>query len=118
MLRAAASAAMLAALALAATGCAASSAGPSVEALPVLPDVVRAPGDVPPPIVRRTPQHVRVHLVAKEVVASLSKDERFLFWTYALAGKGAAARTAVPAPMIRVMAGDTLSVTLTNDAAN
>ena len=109
-------AAAVAAAALVASGCSGTGGDRSIESLPTQANVVRDPTDVPPPIVRRTPRHVHVHLIAKEVVASLASGKRFLFWTYELAG--GERRAAVPGPMIRVMAGDTLSVALTNDAGN
>lgn len=84
--------------------------------LPTFDNVVRDPTDVPPPVTRTAPRHVHVHLVAREVAARLSGGERYVFWTYQLAGRDG--RPAVPGPMIRVLAGDTLSVTLTNDARN
>jgi nitrite reductase (NO-forming) len=83
-----------------------------VATTPVAPNVARSPLAVPPPITRTTPRRVHVHLVAKEVVAELAHGQRYLFWTYALRGRPAA----VPGPMIRVMAGDTIVLSLTNDS--
>jgi nitrite reductase (NO-forming) len=82
--------------------------------LPIVANVVRSPLDVPPPITRHTPRRVHVHLVAKEVSAELAPGVRFPFWTYALAGQAAA----VPGPMIRALAGDTIVLQLTNDSAD
>jgi nitrite reductase (NO-forming) len=90
----------------------------SQRSLPTAANVVRNPLDVPPASSGRRPRHVRVHLIAKEVVAEIAPGERFVFWTYELARGRRVKRPAVPGPMIRVTAGDTLSVTLTNDARN
>jgi len=65
--------------------------------------------NVPPPITRRSPAVVRVHLDTPEVVATLmeglSEPTRYTFWTFN--GK-------VPGPFIRVRQGDTLELSLTN----
>ena len=99
---------LLGLLGLAAAGCGGSSPG----SLPLVASVARSPLDVPPPISRRTPERVHVHLVVREVVAELAHGERYLFWTYTLPGQP----PAVPGPMIRVIAGDTIVLTLTNDS--
>ena len=101
---------LLGLLGLAAAGCGGSSPG----SLPLVPSVARSPLDVPPPITRRAPERVHVHLVAREVVGELAHGERFLFWTYALPGRA----PAVPGPMIRVLAGDTIVLRLTNARGN
>ena len=101
---------LLGLLGLAAAGCGGSSPG----SLPLVPSVARSPLDVPPPITRRAPERVHVHLVAREVVGELAHGERFLFWIYALPGQA----PAVPGPMIRVLAGDTIVLRLTNARGN
>jgi nitrite reductase (NO-forming) len=88
-------AALLGAVCLLAGGCG-STSKPSAASLPVVQDVVRDPTDVPPPITRRTAEHVRVHLIAKEVVASLDSERRFLFWTFEAGGKAGGHAIAVP----------------------
>jgi nitrite reductase (NO-forming) len=103
--------AALAAGAVLAVGCGASTTAPRT---PIVANVARSPLDVPPPITRRTPGRIHVHLVMREVVAELAHGERYLFWTYTLPGQP----PAVPGPMIRVMAGDTVVLTLTNDSHN
>ena len=65
---------LLGLLGLAAAGCGGSSPG----SLPLVPSVARSPLDVPPPITRRAPERVHVHLVAREVVGELAHGERFL----------------------------------------
>lgn len=72
-------------------------------------DVVRNPADVPPPIGNRAPTTIHVMLTAQEVVGQLdpSGGTTYRYWTFN--GK-------VPGPMIRVRQGDTVEVTLRNDA--
>ena len=74
-------------------------------------DVVRNPTDVPSPIARRTAAIVRVTLTAEEVLGELdpSAGTTYRYWTFN--GK-------VPGPMIRVRQGDTIEVTLRNDATS
>ncbi|HXF15202.1 MAG TPA: copper-containing nitrite reductase [Terriglobales bacterium] len=74
-------------------------------------DIVRDPTDIPPPITYRTPTLVRVTLTAKEVLGNLdpSAGTTYRYWTFN--GK-------VPGPMIRVRQGDTVEVTLQNDASS
>ncbi|MDA8235724.1 MAG: multicopper oxidase domain-containing protein [Clostridia bacterium] len=78
--------------------------------LDVMPHVARNPVDVPPPITRSKPNRVHIELIAKEVIAEVAPGKNFLFWTFALPGE----KPAVPSPMIRVMEGDIVEVTLTN----
>ena len=74
-------------------------------------DIVRNPADVPPTVGNREPSVVHVTLTAEEVVGTLdpSAGTTYRYWTFN--GK-------VPGPMIRVREGDTLEVTLRNDAAS
>jgi len=74
-------------------------------------DIVRDPADVPPAAGERKPALVSVTLVAEEVVGTLdpSAGTTYRFWTFN--GK-------VPGPMIRVRQGDTVEVTLRNDASS
>ena len=74
-------------------------------------DIVRDPTDVPSPIANRAPTVVHVTLTAEEVVGQLdpSAGTVYRYWTFD--GK-------VPGPMIRVRQGDTVEVTLRNDAAS
>lgn len=73
--------------------------------------IVRNPSDVPPPVGARGPEVVRVVLTAKEMVAPLdpATGVSYSYWTFD--GK-------VPGPMIRVRVGDTVEVTLYNNASN
>lgn len=72
-------------------------------------DIVRDPADVPPAVGDRKPGVVQVTLAAEEVVGTLdpSAGTTYRYWTFN--GK-------VPGPMIRVRQGDTVEVTLHNDA--
>ncbi len=72
-------------------------------------DIVRDPADVPWPIGARPPATVRVELKAMEVTGQLdpARGTTYRYWTFN--GK-------VPGPMIRVRQGDTVVVTLQNDA--
>jgi len=74
-------------------------------------DIVRDPADVPPSVGNRKPAVVQVTLTAEEVVGTLdpSAGTTYRYWTFN--GK-------VPGPMIRVRQGDTLEVTLRNEASS
>jgi nitrite reductase (NO-forming) len=92
------------------TGQGISTTPPSTQAQqPTLPNVAKNPLDIPPPINRTEPRTVKVVLVAKEVNASLADGVTFTFWTF---------NGTVPGPLIRVMVGDTVELTLINDASN
>jgi len=92
------------------------SAPPTAEPTPAAPtvapageldvrNVVRDPADVPPPITRSQPTTVRVTLTVQEVVSELTDGTTYSFWTF---------DGTVPGPMIRVMEGDTVELTLVN----
>jgi nitrite reductase (NO-forming) len=74
-----------------------------------VPNVIRDPADVPPPITRTEPTTVRVTLTIKEVTAELANGVSYTFWTF---------DGTVPGPMLRVMEGDTVEVTLVNPETN
>ncbi len=67
--------------------------------------IVRNPSDLPPPIAKRGPQHVRVDLETSEVTGQLDDGTTYRYWTFN--GK-------VPGPFIRVRVGDTVEVHLSN----
>ena len=69
------------------------------------PNVVRDPADVPPPITRSSPTTVRITLTIRELVAELADGTTYTFWTF---------DETVPGPMLRVMLGDTVEMTLVN----
>jgi nitrite reductase (NO-forming) len=70
-------------------------------------DISREPDDLPPPIVRREPQTVRVDLLSVEVEGRLAEGTTFGYWTFN--GK-------VPGPFLRVRVGDTIDIHLKNSA--
>ncbi len=74
-------------------------------------DIARDPTDIPPPVGKRGPSVVHVTLTAEEVVGTLdsSTGTTYRYWTFN--GK-------VPGPLIRVRQGDTVQVTLHNDASS
>ena len=92
---------------------AAASPAPAAVAPPTgLPHparVARDPTALPPPIRRRHPVHHNVILEAREVEAEIRPGTRFRFMTFG---------GTVPGPMIRVREGDTVTLTLRNDAAS
>jgi nitrite reductase (NO-forming) len=68
--------------------------------------VVRDPADLPGPIGKRAPEHVRIDLEVKEVIGQLADGTTYPYWTFN--GK-------VPGPFFRVRVGDTVEVHLKND---
>ncbi len=75
-------------------------------ALPVdQPNVARDPSIVPAPITRTEPTTVSITLTIEEVVAELADGATYSFWTF---------DGTVPGPMLRVMQGDTIEMTLVN----
>lgn len=81
-------------------------AGSRGEADADLADIVRDPGDVPPPIGPRKPEVVKVELETVELTGKLDDGTSYEFWTF---------NRKVPGPLIRVRVGDTVQVTLKND---
>src|SRR5512142_1622200 len=71
-------------------------------------DIVRDPTDVPATVGNRVPAVVHVSLTAQELVGTLdaAAGTTYRYWTFN--GK-------VPGPMIRVLQGDKVEVTLHND---
>ncbi len=78
-------------------------------AAPVGGSVIKDPREVPPPMSRATPGIVHVDLVAKEIVAELTPGKTFPFWTF---------NGTVPGPLIRVMEGDMVEVSIENALSN
>ena len=74
-------------------------------------DIVRDPTDLPAPIGNRAPAMVHVTLTAEEVLGTLDPQagSTYHYWTFN--GK-------VPGPMIRVRQGDTIQLTLRNNASS
>lgn len=80
---------------------------------PALPleaaNVARDPSIVPAPIQRSQPTTVSITLTIREVNAELANGATYGFWTF---------DGTVPGPMLRVMEGDTVEVTLVNPPEN
>ncbi len=72
-----------------------------------VPHVARDPAEVPPPIDRTEPATIKTTLTVKEVTAELAEETTYAFWTF---------DGTVPGPMLRVMEGDTVEITLINPA--
>ena len=73
------------------------------------PNVIRNPADVPPPITRTEPTTVQLTLTVEEVVSELADGATYSFWTF---------NGTVPGPLLRVMEGDTVVLTLDNPTGN
>ena len=71
--------------------------------------LVADPTRIPPPINRDHAVHHAISLTAQEYKAELSPGAKFYFMTY---------NGQIPAPMIRIREGDTVSFTLTSAAGN
>jgi nitrite reductase (NO-forming) len=69
--------------------------------------ISREPTDLPPPLVKRPPQTVRVDLVTAEIEGRLAEGTTFGYWTFN--GK-------VPGPFLRVRVGDTIDIHVKNSA--
>ena len=74
-----------------------------------VPTVARDPHDVPDPIRRSEPTTVKLELTIAEVVSELADGTTYSFWTF---------NETVPGPMLRVMVGDTIELTLNNPTDN
>lgn len=70
-----------------------------------LPTISRPGDDLPGPLTRTAPEHVRVDLETIEVNARLADGSSYPYWTFN--GK-------IPGPFIRVLVGDTIEVHLKN----
>src|SRR6185437_533115 len=76
---------------------------------PAVSKIVRNHADLPAPIGARGPQVVEVPLTAQEVVGALDPVHHIYYRYWTFNGK-------VPGPMIRARVGDTVAITLHNDA--
>ncbi len=74
-----------------------------------VPNVALDPTNLPPPITRTEPTTVQITLTATEVVGELADGTTYAFWTF---------DNTVPGPMVRVMEGDTVEITLVNPETN
>ena len=71
--------------------------------------VVMAPDNLPAPIGDREPQTVDIELVSQEIDGVLADGTTYTYWTF---------NGTVPGPMLRVRVGDTVNLTLKNDATS
>ncbi|MHB8606211.1 MAG: multicopper oxidase domain-containing protein [Thermoplasmatota archaeon] len=86
------------------------SADPTASSVAPLPNASIVPSPLAPPLaLPGSDGIVRITLVAKEVPALLADGVGYDFWTFG---------GTVPGPMLRVREGDTVNLTLTNDAAS
>lgn len=72
-------------------------------------DIAHDPTDVPDPIERTESEDVYITLHTKEVLAEVAPGVVYNYWTF---------DGTVPGPMLRVREGDTVHLTLTNDASS
>jgi len=72
-----------------------------------VPNVVGDPHDVPAPIHRSKPTRVKLALTTTEVVSALADGTTYSFWTF---------NNTVPGPMLRVMVGDIVELTIKNSS--
>jgi nitrite reductase (NO-forming) len=70
-----------------------------------IPDIAKAPNDVPPPIKRTEIGTVIVKLEAQEVISTLADGTEFAYWTY---------NQTVPGPLLRARIGDTVELSISN----
>jgi nitrite reductase (NO-forming) len=72
-------------------------------------EISRDPSEVPEPTGRSSPEVIKVHLVAREVVSEIAPGVEYNYWTFD--GR-------VPGPMIRTRVGDTVELSLENALDN
>lgn len=72
-------------------------------------DIARDPNDVSSPIIRTATTTVQFNITAKEVIAEIAPGVYQNYWTF---------DGTVPGPLLRVREGDTVVVTLHNDATS
>jgi len=80
-----------------------------INSLPVEKAVITHAPEVPPPITRKKPARVKIHLETKEVVKRLADGVEYTFWTFG---------GSVPGPFIRIREGDYVDFTLANHPGN
>lgn len=77
----------------------------NINSLPEETAVLTHAPEVPPPIKRKSPARVKIHLETKEVVKKLTDGVDYTFWTFG---------GTVPGPFIRIREGDYVDFTLAN----
>lgn len=88
---------------------AAPETAPAPSATLDAPNVARNPAEVPAPLGRSEPGTVDVTLTVQELTAEMTDGTSYDFWTF---------DGTVPGPLIRVMEGDTVNLTLVNDTSS
>lgn len=83
------------------------SAGLNQNNLAKVDDISKDPADLPPPITRKSESVVKVNLETREVLSNVTEDANYYYWTF---------NGTVPGPFIRVREGDTIELTISNDA--
>jgi nitrite reductase (NO-forming) len=71
--------------------------------------VIHNPTDLPAPVGSREPTHIRIDLVAQEVVGQLADGTTFSYFTF---------NGTIPGPMFRMRVGDTAEVHMKNDTTS
>jgi nitrite reductase (NO-forming) len=71
--------------------------------------VVLAPDNLPGPIGDREPETVDIELIAQEIDGVLADGTTYTYWTF---------NGTVPGPMLRVRVGDTVNLTMKNEAGS
>ncbi|WP_234009258.1 copper-containing nitrite reductase [Deinococcus sp. NW-56] len=69
------------------------------------PSIARDPTDLPPPLARRAPKHLKYEFTTIEKEGHLADGTSYTYWTF---------DGQVPGPFVRVRVGDTVDVTLKN----
>lgn len=72
-------------------------------------DIGRDPNDVSKPIERTESEMVKISLTTQEVISEIAPGIYFNYWTF---------NGQVPGPMLRIMEGDTVELSLTNDKSS
>jgi nitrite reductase (NO-forming) len=80
-----------------------------LSAIPTITDISRSSTDLPPPIDRDYPSIIKVDITAKEGISEIAPGIDYHYWTF---------DGGVPGPFIRTRVGDTVELTLKNDASN
>jgi len=72
-------------------------------------NIAKNPTDLPSPINRSEPRVVKMNLTTKEVIADIAPGVTLNYWTF---------NGTVPGPFLRAREGDTVELTLKNDATS
>ena len=69
-------------------------------------DIAKRADDLPQPLNRNQPKHVKIELEAVEVISKIAPNTLYHYWTF---------NETVPGPFLRVREGDTVALSLHND---